>query len=377
MKQRILNNIKNIYGWKTKRKIVVFSVDDYGNVRLASKKARENLDLAGLKVYSRFDAFDTLETKQDLEALFETLTSVKDKNNRNAVMTPFALPCNIDFEGMAADHYKKYLYEVLPTTFEKLATKDSAAYAGTWNLWKEGIDNGIFVPQFHGREHFNLKVFNEKLRSKDKKLLTALKNRSLTSIVDSGYRTINTMAAFDFWNLEENKIFEEVILDGLNKFEEVYGYKSIHFNPPGGREHPSIHKFLKSGGIKYLDTPLLKSEHLGFGKYKTIFNYTGKRNNYDMYYQVRNVVFEPTEKRGIDWVNYAMSQIKSAFFWNRPAIISSHRVNFCGYIDEKNRQNGISDLRSLLKNIVQKWPDVEFMSSVELGNLMSNVKEHV
>jgi len=40
MKQAILNNLKNIWGWRTSRKIVVFSVDDYGNVRLDSRQAR-------------------------------------------------------------------------------------------------------------------------------------------------------------------------------------------------------------------------------------------------------------------------------------------------------------------------------------------------
>ena len=33
----IRNHIKNISGWRTNRKIIVFSVDDYGNVRLSSK----------------------------------------------------------------------------------------------------------------------------------------------------------------------------------------------------------------------------------------------------------------------------------------------------------------------------------------------------
>ena len=70
MKQTLLNHIKNIYGWKTKRKIIVISVDDYGNVRLDSKKARDKMDQAGLKILSRFDAYDTLETREDLEVLF-------------------------------------------------------------------------------------------------------------------------------------------------------------------------------------------------------------------------------------------------------------------------------------------------------------------
>ena len=94
-----------------------------------------------------------------------------------------------------------------------------------------------------------------------------------------------------------------------------------------------------------------------------------------MIYQVRNVVFEPTHNRGIDWVNYSLRQVEIAFRWNRPAIISSHRVNFCGHIDPNNRKKGISALKELLHKIVQKWPDVEFMSANELGDLILNSKK--
>jgi hypothetical protein len=83
---------------------------------------------------------------------------------------------------------------------------------------------------------------------------------------------------------------------------------------------------------------------------------------------VRNVVFEPTEDRGIDWIDFTLKQIETAFRWNKPAIISSHRVNFCGHIDEKNREKGLKSLEGLLQEIVKKWPDVEFMSADELGN---------
>jgi hypothetical protein len=66
----IISNLKNSIGSKTKRKIIVFSVDDYGNVRLNSAEARKNMDAAGMKTYSRFDALDTLETTQDLHQIF-------------------------------------------------------------------------------------------------------------------------------------------------------------------------------------------------------------------------------------------------------------------------------------------------------------------
>ena len=88
LKKNSIDILKNLIGWKTNRKIVVFSVDDYGNVRLNSKEAKTNLAQAGLPIYSRFDLLDTLETKQDLEQLYEVLESVKDKNVRPAVFKP-------------------------------------------------------------------------------------------------------------------------------------------------------------------------------------------------------------------------------------------------------------------------------------------------
>jgi hypothetical protein len=369
-KTRLILNIKNLYGWRTKRRIVVFPVDDYGNVRVHSKQARESMDKAGLKALNRFDAFDTLETRQDLEMLFDVLTSVRDKNGRHAVFTPFALPCNIDFEKMAAHNYQHYYYELLPQTFEKLAHSNPSAYTGAWGLWQEGIEKKLLAPQFHGREHFNLKVFEEKLASEDAALLTALKNRSYTSIIDSGYPTINTMGAFDFWEYDENLRFEKIISEGLEAFQKVFGYKSVHFISPVGRENPIIHNYLFAHGIDFIDTPLIKKEHWGRGKYKTVLNYTGKKNKLGQSFLVRNVVFEPGEKNGFDWVNYTMKQIEAAFRWNRPAVISSHRVNFCGHIDPKNREKGISALKTLLKRIVHRWPDVEFVGSGEFCGLM-------
>lgn len=107
-KQILLDNIKNIWGWKTSRKIVVISLDDYGNVRLASKSALANLENSNIPFTSRFDRLDTVETRIDLEKLFNVLTSVKDQHGKSAVFTPYVLPCNIDFEAMAENVFKEY-----------------------------------------------------------------------------------------------------------------------------------------------------------------------------------------------------------------------------------------------------------------------------
>ena len=371
IKQALINHLKGIPGWRTKRKIVVISVDDYGNVRLDSKKARQNMDKAGLKVHSRFDAYDTLETREDLEALYEVLTSVKDKYGNPAVFTPFALPANINFEAMAEQDYQNYIPENLPETYRKLEALQPKAYQGAWDLWQEGIEKALMVPQFHGREHLNLKSFEAKLAARDIEVLTALKNRSYTSISKSGFPNISYTAAYEFEELEENHNFKVILQDGLDSFEKVYGYKSVHFNSPGGREHPMIHPFLKEKGVKYLDTPFVKRQHEGGGRYQKSLNWTGKRNKEGQIFQVRNVVFEPTHNRGFDWVDYSFRQIATAFKWNKAAIVSSHRVNFCGEIDPENRLKGLVALKALLERVVKHYPDVEFMSSVELGDTIA------
>lgn len=91
-------------------------------------------------------------------------------------------------------------------------------------------------------------------------------------------------------------------------------------------------------------------------------------------YLTRNVFFEPSYNENNNCVDDTMKEIEIAFRWRKPAIISSHRVNYVGRIDENNRANGLNQLNLLLKAILKKWPDVEFMSTNELGVLIT--KDH-
>lgn len=368
MKQLLLNHLKNLHGWRTPRKLIVFSVDDYGNVRLDSKQARENLDKAGLKIYTRFDAFDTLETRADLEQLYEALRSVKDKNGRPAVFTPFALPCNIDFERMAEEGYTTYRYELLPATYAKLADRDPRAYAGAWALWQEGLREGLMAPQFHGREHLNLKVFEAKLDRQDQDLKTVLKNHSYTSITDLEGSKCGWTAAFSFDEEEDTVGFGDILKEGVSAFKEVYGYRPSVFTPPAQQFPSFMEDILPANGLRHMDKPFVHNRHLGKGRFRRELNVMGKRKGGSVL--VRNVVFEPTESRGYDPVAYALKQIEAAFFWRKPAIISSHRVNFCGHIDPENRRKGLNALKLLLQEIVRRWPEVEFVSAAELGDMI-------
>lgn len=366
IKNIISQNVKNVVGWKTKRKIVVISADDYGNVRVASREARERLDKAGLKNFVPFDKYDSLENEEDLLALYDTLNSVKDKNGNPAVITAYSVPANINFEKMIESGYSEYHYELLPETYSKLP-----GYQNVHALWKEGISNKLLVPQFHGREHLNLKVLMHLLNQKDKEVMACFANRSYTSISSKPFPTIGYTAAFDFYDFKENEGFKDIITDGLNQFEKVFGYRAEYFNPPAAKFSSSLHETLSRNGIKYMDAARFHSEHLGSGKYKRKYYYTGKKNSSGITFMVKNCVFEPVNNPSMDWSQFCLNQIETAFKWNAPANIGTHRINFCGNVEPENRKNGLTHLKNLLKKIVAKWPDVEFMTSVELMDLVS------
>jgi hypothetical protein len=372
IKQDTINHLKNIPGWRTKRKLLIFSVDDFGNLRLDSSFARKEMDLAGLISSSIYDKYDTLESRQDLEALYEVLTSVKDINQNNTVFTPFAVPCNLNFDKIKSEGFKEFYNESLPETYQKLELRNSKVYEGTWPMWQEGMSQDLLRPQFHGREHVNVNTIKNRLLKKDNELLISLENNSLTSLSSKPDETSYSVA-FGFQNFKENTLLAEVIKDGLNQFENVFGYRATCFMPPSATISSIHHKVLSDNGIKSLDTYAYAMHNYDENISRKELRWLGKKvDKLPMIFTVRNAVFEPILE------SYALEKCKkmidAAFFMNKPAIVSSHRVNFVGSIDESLRTNTLSELKKLLKWVIKKYPNVEFVSMHGLQNIISSPK---
>ena len=71
--------------------------------------------------------------------------------------------------------------------------------------------------------------------------------------------------------------------------------------------------------------------------------------------------------RNIDLVSKCIADISCAFRLGRPAIVSVHRLNFIGNLEEENRSYTLRLLNSLLREILRKYPDIEFLTSDVLG----------
>jgi len=373
LKSGLRGNLANLAGWRSKRKIVVIESDDWGSIRMPTKKAFEFLKNSGVDVITgdhlRFNSYDNLATVEDLSALFDVLFSIKDKNGNAAVFTPLSLLANPDFDRIRSSSFSEYFYEPFTDTLKRFP-----GCRNSYTLWKEGIKERLFVPEFHGREHLNVSAWMKALRRGDKATLLAFEQGSWGfNNEDEHPLKISYLAAFDSEGEEEIGFHKYVLSDGLQLFEKLMGYPATYFVPPNGIFSKELLPEIADKGIKYVFTHKFQREKPGTGKGSYTLHYLGQKNKSGLRYITRNCIFEPSYKSK-DWVDSCMKEISIAFKWHKPAIISSHRVNYTGSLNQNNRNRGLHQLKQLLSEIVQSWPDVEFMTSAELGSLILESK---
>jgi hypothetical protein len=365
----MLRNVRNIPGWRTNRKIIVIESDDWGSIRMCSKKTYKAFLDRGYHVYqSNYNRLDGLESNDDMAALFDILESYSDKNGRHPVITANCVIANPDFDKIAESGYTSYYYEHFSKTLGKYPNHNRVL-----DFYKKGIAGRFFYPQFHGREHLNVNRWVKALQSKDPEIRFTFSHRTTFS----GKEDYSFMEALDFDSPQEISLLKDIITDGLRLFRHTFGYSSTSFIASCYTWPEELEEVLYNNGIKYIQGVYSQSiPQGGFNKYKNKYHYMGQKNVLGQIYLVRNSSFEPSLFYKKDWVNYTLSSINNAFLWHKPAIISSHRINYIGYLVEANRTKNLTLLENLLKAILEKWPDVEFMTSDELGNLIAaSVKE--
>jgi len=330
------------------------------------KLLKDGVDLLSDEGYV-FNKYDSLATSEDISSLFDVLCTVTDSTGRHPVLTPVSVVANPQFDKIKEAHFENYYFEPFTETLKKYPGCEDS-----FILWKEGIEKRLFVPQFHGREHLNVKVWMKALRSDHVKARTAF-NYGMWGIstVNDPEIKIEFQAAFDFVDPEDIKYHEEVIETGLKLFTNIFGYQATYFVPPNGPFSSKLQSFCAGQGIKYLSVAKIMAEPAGDGEKRIGINWLGRRTSSGITCMTRNCFFEPCQN-GQDWVDTCLNDISTAFKWRKPALISSHRVNYIGALDTSNRDRGLKKLRLLINSILKHWPDAEFLTTAELGDMMTN-----
>lgn len=366
-KEKLAKNYINARGYKTSQKYLIIESDDWGTIRMPSKEVYEILLNNNVEVDKfSFDKHDALESSEDLSCLFDVLESVKDSKDNPAVLTAYHVMANPNFEAIETNGRKEYVYETILDTY---ARNPNTAQSFEWI--KLGINKGLYMPQFHGREHIHVKRWMEAINSESEKEQLAYNKRAIVwsgSLKDSNPYKKDYFKGFDYESHEEANEVEKVHQDGLSLFKEIFGLNSISFQPQGSVCGNHILRMLDDEGVCLVSGQQLHPD--GYGNYKKTEKVWGSKNQQNQLHWRRNSLFEPVENQNFDWVSKCMEEIEIAFRWGKPAVISSHRVNFIGSIFEENRTKSLKKLEVLLKKVMQKWPDVQFISTAQLAEIM-------
>jgi hypothetical protein len=366
VKSSVASHLCNIRGVKSIRKIIVFESDDWGSIRMPSKRVYNELLGFGIPVDKcPYNRLDSIAGTDDLDALFTLLSSFRDEAGMHPVITANSVMANPDFDKIKESGYKQYYYENFTQTLER-----NDRNACIFKLWQQGLNEKLFYPQFHGREHVNIKLWLELLRNDHKAFLKAFECQMWglgPNVINTG--KINIQASLDASCESEIESHKEMLRTGLEMFENTFGFKSESFIANNYIWSPSLNMVLDSGGVKYIQG--MKYQFLPIRKNKRhmrVRHYSGERNALKQIYFIRNASFEPAlHNYSNDCVDTCIKEIEISFMHKKPAVISTHRLNYIGQIEEKNRQRSLALLSLLLKKITRQWPDVEFMTTVDLG----------
>ncbi len=364
----------NIPGWRTNRKILVIESDDWGSIRMSSREAFRSLQKMGYPVNENpFNRMDTLESNEDVELLMEVLSAVKDQRGKPAKMTLNNVVANPDFKKIKESNFSQYFYEPFTETLKKHPSRDRV-----YQLLKDGTSQGLFKPQYHGREHLNVGRWLRDLQKGKGPLLDAFEFEMYSLHFEKNPEYLNEyMDALDFDSTKQLEDQKEILTEGYTLFSSLWGFRSKSFIANCYTWHPEHEKFLGKLGIQYFQgiaNQFVPISGPGY-KYKKVFHYQGQKNKLGQRYLLRNAFFEPYQQKESNHINGCLARIALAFQWKKPAVISTHRINYVGSLDLENRNKNLRFLLNLLRAIKKEWPDVEFFSSDELGDLMFSKKE--
>lgn len=348
----------NRKGTTVKEKLILIESDDWGAIRTPSKETLTYFEQKGFDIANSIYKNDALASQDDLEKLFDVLHSYKGSDGRPAVITANSIMANPDFEKIKAHDFQDYFWEPFSTTLKRYPKHQNNV-----QLWKQGSENKVFHPQFHGREHLNIKRWMKALQSKDEAILTSFEQQTTYS----GKGDYSFMEAFDWDVPTDIKEHEIIIAEGVEIFKQHFGFHPKSFIAPCYNWDAKLEPFLAANGIEWIQSLRSQLQPTGtFNEYQAIRHSFGHQQN-GLRYNIRNCFFEPSMLPQKDWVNSCLAQIQAAFLFSKPAVICSHRINFVGFINPKNGERGLNDLNQLLKAIVKKWPEAKFITTDELS----------
>lgn len=368
MKQKLKSILLNAPGSRIKQKVVLFESDDWGAIRCPDKQNYQTFkNFFGSYFKSPYLRYDTLASNEDLNNLFDVLTNHKDYLGNPAQITFNTIVSNPDFDKIQEAEFRSYYRESFTDTLLRFSSHDKS-----FEIWKKAISEGLMYPQFHGREHVNVPRWMAGLKNGDKNLQKAFDCRTWSVPHELMNSSVRLQASLDYQDERPTEYINEYIEEGLKDFENIFGFASKTFIPPNFVMDDEARNIAQEFGIKafqgmkYRVFPKAVKKDVGVSRIRR--NFVLKTPPLEL---IRNCVFEPSLNGNPEnEMLKCLKQVSEAFNWGKPAIITVHRLNFIGTIDKINREHNLKIFNKLLGEITSRWPDVKFINSSDILDLI-------
>lgn len=339
--------------------IVVLESDDWGSIRTSNAEACEVLKDRGYALKRSVYSADCIETPQDILDLEAVLTRHVSRSGSHPRLTANFVMANPDFEAVRASGFAEYSYT---PWFDERVLFDGAALA---TAWSEAIRRGAFMPQLHCREHIKWWDWLRDLRQPES---DAVRTFDLAmcgvpkACSPTGTSYFEPVYVDDAFTAGNPTLYETTITEGARLFEAHFGHRSETTIAPVGYWNDRAEAIWRDLGITGIQSPWVQSliRHGAVGERA---RFLGQTNSHGQTYLVRNCTFEPRKSLGTD---RCFPEIQRAFRFGKPAIISTHRVNYVAGIDPAGARAALLELDRLLGQVLAVWPDTEFLTSNEL-----------
>lgn len=327
-------------------KLIIIESDDWGLERAGNSEA-----IAWAKGKFGEDKFtrwtlDALESVEDLNLLYQVLSSVRNYKGDHPVITANFITHNVDYASHESLRFKP-LTEGFNFAGECLKDK-----------YKEGIERKLIFPQLHGYSHFNIGGLMDYFNTDEGREAFGMKYFTCRT-------TLRANLAFLQGEMSAANSHMHRLREAVSVFNDYFGFRPKTVIPPAFILDREALAELASEGIK-----MLQSGNRLVNSKKEKYNIPYLREKEGFIWSYRNARLDPFP--GYDFYHgVCLESIGRAFDSGVPAIIDFHRVNFAGTYASEYRERTIDELAKLLKGIVAKWPDAEFVHSQKLYEMIN------
>ena len=344
-------------------KFFVLESDDwlcYSAWELRSVAAKEHLEAQGYEFTTTWNK-DSFETSEDIEKLLTVLRKY------HVVMTPGIVSDVPDFDAIAANNFTEYVCRDI--------SEGMPAYLmdRTDVLEKhiEGYRQGVWLPQYHGRTHFNTEFWLEHLRNGDQTALDhfyqyVVRANDSKRILSEYGQTYGEVPQFNY------SFQQQSMADGLSHFEELFGYRStVNAGVPNYRGDENTAQALRDNGLVGLRSTMSYWDVNGTRRYVT---QDMLESDYGLVVLMPGSVGRGT----LDWyyletylednMTKLYEKVNETFASNEPYIDCTHRLNFVSTIAGTEwRDQHISQMDKFFSWLTKTHPDTVFLTSPELA----------